>query len=812
MKKNIKILKPNNNHPILLLIEQKVVLFVVFITGACVLVIEVVANRILAPYFGSTIYSVSSIISVVLAALSFGYYLGGKYADANPQIHLFYRIIFFSGLSTIILEILVLTVLPRTAYLLHPIYGPLIASIFLFSLPSFLLGMLSPFAIKLQEIKLPKIGVGKLSGEIFFASTFGSIFGSLLTGFYLIPNFGIRAIITAVGILLTLLGFCGWFFSDVKKNITFKNKRLIAAFLVSSLLISILTAYKEISNPNTRYIKDGVYEQIVVYDSYYKGKPARLLAQDAGYSSGIYLDSKELAFEYTKYYVLYKLFKTEIKNALFLGAGAYTTPNALIKELPEAEIDVVEIEPTLFEISQKYFSVTADKRLTNIIKDGRRYLSETDKRYDLIFGDAYTTIYSLPVHMTTMEFFQIVESRLNENGIFLVNIIGDLGRDKNSLILSEIKTFLEVFPNSYFFAVENPAIVTPQNTIFVGYKGKNRLDLTDGYLKSFNNEIITNLRSRLIDLRRFDLSNYKVLTDNYAPIESLAANVLKKNNSVSRDVNAAQSFLLVEQLTNYGSRYLGSNAHSKTKEMIVSELRALTDMVMIQSTTFEGKGENYLLENIIAKINPGAERRIILASHYDSKKYANRDKKNPTQPVPGANDSASGIALLIELTRFIRLNGINSNFGYDFVFFDGEEGDPNATLSKWKPLGSNYFADNVKNIYPDKLPELAVIIDMVCDKNLNIYMDRNSVSIGQPYVEKFFDTAAKLYPNNFSKSVMVSVEDDHVPLARAGIPSFLIIDFDYPYFHTTKDTLDKCSKESLGKVGNSILEFLKSLN
>lgn len=794
-------------------VDEKILLFVVFTTGACVLVIEVVATRILAPYFGNTIYSVSSIIGVVLAALSFGYYFGGSYADKFPFAKKFYQIIWLSGLATLLLELLTSLLLPRVAYFLPPISGPLIASIFLFLVPSFLLGMLSPFAIKLQESRFPDYGVGKLSGEIFFASTLGSILGSLATGFYLIPNFGINTIVNGVGITLIVVGFVGWFASGVKKNSNFKIRGFPVSLFISLLAISTVLSLPRFSSPKILYSKDGLYEKIVVYDTLFKGKSARLLALDAGLSSGIYLDSKELAFDYTKYYVLYKVFGVDVKKALFIGAGTYTTPNELVKELPKVEVDVVEIEPSLYEIAKKYFGTVEDKRLVNIVNDGRRYLFDTDKNYDLIFSDAYSSIYSIPVHMTTKEFFQLAYSKLNDDGIFLANIIGDLGRGKQSLIFSEIKTFMQVFDNSYFFAVEDPGLTSPQNIIFVGYKGKSKIDFGSKNISEDKNETIANLGSKLVNLKRFNLSNYPVLTDNYSPIETLAAQVLRSNyHDRSTGIDSSQALLLIDQLLKYGPRYLGSDAHRLASVMLASELKTLSDELLVQTWKTKGKGDEYELVNIVGRFNPKASKRIILATHYDSKKFANLDKANPEQSVPGANDSASGVALLLEIARFIKLNRKNFDLGFDFIFFDGEEGDPNGTVSEWKPLGSTFFSDNLKSLYPDKLPQFAIVVDMVCDKNLNIYMEKNSETIGSPYASKFFDFAENLYPQNYSKTSVVSIEDDHVPLAKAGIPAFLIIDFDYPYFHTTQDTLDKCSKESMAIVGNSILKFVQSVD
>ena len=182
-------------------IKKYSLLFTVFITGGSVLVIEVLATRILSPYFGNTIFTVSSVISIVLLALSIGYYIGGNLADKNPSEKLFYLIILASGLSVFLKYFLNIYFLPEAGYGFSIVFGPIIFSFILFFFPSLLMGTLSPFAIKLQEMRFPEAGIGGISGKVFFYSTVGSIFGSLSTGFLLIPNFGVKNIILSVAIL-----------------------------------------------------------------------------------------------------------------------------------------------------------------------------------------------------------------------------------------------------------------------------------------------------------------------------------------------------------------------------------------------------------------------------------------------------------------------------------------------------------------------------------------------------------------------------------------------------------------------------------
>ena len=492
---------------------------VVFVTGACVLVIEIAAVRILSPYYGNTIFSFSSVITVILAALSIGYYAGGRLADKRPHAGLFYTIIFASGFAVLALELAGTFLLPSLAYRFSLLSGPLIFSALLFFLPGLLLGMLSPFVITLQKLRVPEQGVGTVSGKVFFWSTAGSIAGSLSAGFVLIPAFGISEIMVGTGSLLAAMGMAGMLASGVKKE------RVIAPVVVVMALVGGLTQSAFLEN-NMLYEKDGVYEKIRIYETEYNGQKARVLLQDKTIGGGMLIGSAEHAFDYSKYYALYRVFNPEVNNALVIGGGAYTIPKALLADLPAARIDVVEIEPSLFELAQTFFEVPETPRLQNHVEDGRRFLADSKVRYDFIFGDAFHSLYSIPVHLTTKEFFLLAKEKLAANGVFMANFIGSLAPGSSSLILAEIKTFQQVFPNSYFFAVQSPVDPGVQNIIFVGYNSDRRVNVQDPMFRANPDKIIQALAEKQIAVGDFDLSPYPVFTDNYAPVEHFTAQVL----------------------------------------------------------------------------------------------------------------------------------------------------------------------------------------------------------------------------------------------------------------------------------------------
>ena len=495
--------------------------FTVFVTGACVLVIEIVATRILAPYFGNTIYSVSSVISVVLAALSVGYWVGGRLADKHPTKKLFFAIIAFSGVLVLLLQFLRLTLLPMWGYNLPLAAGPLIMSCALFFAPSFVLGMLSPFAIALQQKDAKGQGVGTTAGQMFFFSTVGSIAGSLLAGFVLIPVFGITSILVGVGVVLFLLGIVPLAVLGMGRKPT-----VVAVLLAASTLTLATTAVPTQSSP--LYGKDGVYERIVIDDGIWRGRAARFLQQDTSNSAAMYLNSDELAYDYTRYYCLYEMFEPKVEQALVLGGGAYSIPKALLTDLPAAKVDVAEIEPSLVELGKQYFRLPDDPRLTHYIQDGRRMLHDTDKHYDVIFSDVYHSMYSIPSHFTTKEFMQLASERLTGNGVFIANLIGSTSTSGPSFVWSEVKTMQQVFPQVYVFGVRDPLDTAVQNIVVVGAKSKTRVDVNGAKWRKSAYQAVREVAGHYVSTERIPLDRYPVLTDDYAPVDYLAAKVLPK--------------------------------------------------------------------------------------------------------------------------------------------------------------------------------------------------------------------------------------------------------------------------------------------
>lgn len=262
-------------------------------------------------------------------------------------------------------------------------------------------------------------------------------------------------------------------------------------------------------------------------------------------------------------------------------------------------------------------------------------------------------------------------------------------------------------------------------------------------------------------------------------------------------------------------RSLDTIGHEKTIDFIQTELaKSSVKAIKAQRWNYVDKdGNEHKLTNIIARFDLSNPHRIIVGTHYDSIVRAYQDPRTPNAAMPGANNSASGVAVLLETARALSVLK-DPPLGVDLVFFDGEEGPKSlgAGDPKWYPLGSPYFAAHLTDIYPKLKPEKAIVFDMVCFNKLKLHPEVSSIKSASTEVTKFWDIGQKLSPSVFMREPTdFAINDDHTALTEAKIPSFLVIDFDYePWFNTTKDTIENCSPTSLEIVGRTLMIYLFS--
>lgn len=273
---------------------------------------------------------------------------------------------------------------------------------------------------------------------------------------------------------------------------------------------------------------------------------------------------------------------------------------------------------------------------------------------------------------------------------------------------------------------------------------------------------------------------------------------------ILQEFNGARALRDVEYQVTLGPRLPDSPAHAQAVDWIAAGLRQAGWSVEIQPAQALG----HPVRNIIARwpaAPDGAAARpwVILGAHYDSRIAADQDPDpaRRSQPVPGANDGASGAAVLLELARVLPSQAARLRYPQVWlVFFDAED---QGRLPGWDwILGSRAF---VQRLPPDALPEAAVVIDMIGDADLNLYLERNS---DPALAAEIWGQAAALGYTQFSAQPRHTILDDHIPFKEAGIPAVDLIDFDYPHWHTTADTTDKVSAASLEAVGKVLLAWL----
>ncbi len=264
------------------------------------------------------------------------------------------------------------------------------------------------------------------------------------------------------------------------------------------------------------------------------------------------------------------------------------------------------------------------------------------------------------------------------------------------------------------------------------------------------------------------------------------------------------AMVFLERQVDFGPRYPGSREHRIFQRYLVDELRRFGANVSIQP--FDAvltTGDTLSLINILGNFNMDSGRRIMLAAHYDTRPVADRDPDpgNRHKPIPGANDGASGVAVLLEIARLMSRS--EPPVGVDIVLFDGEDYGREGTPQDYC-LGSAHFAGNLKGYRP----AAAILIDMIGDRDLEIPMEGYSRAAAPQLMDEIYGIAEELGVESFRRVDGPTLVDDHLPLIQAGLNAIDLIDFDYRYWHTLEDTPDKCSPSSLEDVGRVLVHFI----
>jgi len=497
--------------------SRTILLATVFLTGTAVLIFEVGAIRLLAPYYGSSLTVVSSVLSTILLALSIGYYWGGRLADRYPSPLLLASIIGSAGIIMLGLLYLALIILPTIGPALGLGAGPLIISTLCFFIPACLLGIDSPFVSKL--LAQHQDNEGAVVGTVFFWSTIGSIVGSLISGFYLIPTIGLTA--TFLTVASVLVGWaCFLFIIFGKMNHSY---RIIATgFIILTVTFGTLVHSAPLTSRGTLlYAKDGQYSQMLVYEEFLNGTTYRFLKNDTNFSSAIIPGSYEIAFPYAELATLYDAMVPNAKNYLVLGGGAFTIPRHVHHHNPDLTIDTVEIEPYLYDIARTYFDLPVHNNLRLHTMDARVFLQSTTTQYDVIFSDVMNSGHFIPEHLVTVEFFESLKDRLAPDGVAFINYIGSLDTTGVSMTGSIVHTLSQVFPNYQIIPIQSSTDRELQNMMLIVRHDSKPITFGEYNIDNRLYDMSYRIDDKLMRLQPNELADEIMFTDEHPGMETL---------------------------------------------------------------------------------------------------------------------------------------------------------------------------------------------------------------------------------------------------------------------------------------------------
>lgn len=492
--------------------------------------LEITGSRVLAVHFGSSIYVWGAIIAVFLAALSGGYYIGGMVADRKPSFVLLNVLIFVAGIWLLLIPLyanwVCVVILSRN---LGERTGPLLATLILFGGPSVLLGMVSPFGVRLAAQSLENLGL--VSGKLYALSTVGSIVGTLVSAFVLIPSVGVKSLLQVLGVCLIVL----------LPIVLPRSGRLVSSVFVVSVtgLLLIFNAYapaQRRANRNVIYETSSAYHQILVVDD--STQNARFLQFNNYIESGIELSPPyETRVGYTDSFHLARIFKPDLRRVLIIGGGGGVAARKFVSDDPSVTVDLVEIDPKVADVTFKYFFLEESSRLKVYVEDGRRFVRSKSAYYDLVILDAFTVGGQIPFHLTTREFMQEVENALLPGGVVVANLNGSLESRRSEVVRSEYKTITTVFDSCYAFprlldAERSDGRLDPnrrRNIILVAVNGQGSWsrEAVVSAAESLSASGVVKVKTFVEDARQFLMRPFltddvPLLTDDYAPVDTMA--------------------------------------------------------------------------------------------------------------------------------------------------------------------------------------------------------------------------------------------------------------------------------------------------
>jgi spermidine synthase len=566
----------------------------VFTCGVVMMSFEIIAGAQIAPYFGSSVFVWGSVISTFLIAMTLGYRWGGKMVDRRPSVNRLVTIVASAGFLLLLLPMATPSVCETVQSMPFGdrlnILRPLLASFFLFFAPTMLLTMIAPFAVKLSASEVDSVAL--LAGKLYGLSTLGNVGGILLTVFLFIPLIGKTHTLELTGAISIFSALFALFLHNREKHRS--QPRLIPILLVAATAALVSVAKPEATpladaeermvgetkgwtiiqaKQHSEYIvlrrlldhAESPYHTITVFDEK-SVEPGQTLVSEQGErfyvrfttshgsrrklkfdrftQTSLFLTDDgsalrrpyESASIYTDMLHLPYVFYPEVQDVLMIGGGAGAVPMIFRQAYP-VSIDVVEIDPAVVKVAEKWFGLKGDEKLSIFAQDGRMFVHNAGKEYDLIIIDVYTAGDRIPFHLTTREFLLEVKARLRPQGIVLINLISSLTGSKSALFWAELKTFQNVFgvDHVYVFpeSVSNSGPLETSRNIMLIATGPAQKHMTGSEITASARRLVDEKRipiptiprhaSNMLDSKALSRiqRDAPILTDDYAPVDMM---------------------------------------------------------------------------------------------------------------------------------------------------------------------------------------------------------------------------------------------------------------------------------------------------
>lgn len=525
---------------------------VAFLCGAAVMALEMTGSRILAPHLGSSVLVWTALIGVIMACLSAGYWLGGRMADRGPSHKKLSLIILASAFCVLTIGIFQEGVLSGVSEMgMRPEVAAIIAASVLFGPASLLLGMVSPYVLRValhtREIQVEKSGA--VIGRFSAVSAIGSILGTFAGGYYLIAWVGSRQTLYMLATSLMIISAIAL----VSDRVTLRRQKIM---LLLPLLGIGLSVYFGIAQCNRdqdalargNFTIDTRYGSLLVQEGLdEKREHVRLLSTPPQLTqSAMYVQRPyELMLEYTRHYALAWQIRPQAQNYLMLGGAGYSIPKYLLHTRDNIALDVVEIDPGMTELARSRFELKDDPRMRIFHEDARtylnRYAASGSAGYDIIMGDTFSSVYNIPFQLSTVECAERVYASLKDDGIYIGNLLSAVTGPKSLLLQAVQASFAEVFPSVHIFPLEsgNPSEV--QNVMLVAIKHPDSLptrqeleqaglnpNINRNMPQAAPDEFATAYKMLKDEWRVILVDAMPPLYDNFAPVERYALPLIQQ--------------------------------------------------------------------------------------------------------------------------------------------------------------------------------------------------------------------------------------------------------------------------------------------